>query len=278
MASWRRPITGPSAVPPNCFSRLLRDREMSTPAFRYAANCRLNCASWPELTRPKRIRSHQFGPSAGIRGFSSERVAQAVRLRLGLARLAGCRRRRARRIRAEGRGRDPPRAGGAGAVATGPAWADRAAQDAIPGLLDLDSSGVSRRKRHADERARRAAPDVGTGPRVLDPIVAPRIAPVKSRRMTVVRSVDGPSAADQGPACGLGLPLEDGRLGRLDLVGPADRRRVGCVVEHRRVLLGDRAQHAGRTTRWSRGSRSRSARSSSPRGRSAGNRRSASGN
>ena len=45
MASCMRRITGPRAVPPNCFSRLLSDRMMSTPAFRYEANCRLNCAS-----------------------------------------------------------------------------------------------------------------------------------------------------------------------------------------------------------------------------------------
>src|SRR5947209_19606060 len=64
-ATESRPMTGPSAVEENCDWRLESDLEMSTPALRYEPNCRQKAASWPELTRPKKIRSHHDGPFPG---------------------------------------------------------------------------------------------------------------------------------------------------------------------------------------------------------------------
>ena len=191
MASWMRPITGPSAVPPNCFSRLLegpRDVHAGIQVRRELP------AELRELARADAAEEDPFQPARAFGGRPNlrvERVAQRVRLRLGLAWLAGCRRRGARRVRAEGRpagfdlgreGRGPSRR-----VRLGPI-APRRTRSRVYWLSAHRGSPPET----ACGKAREGHSGRRKGPRVLDPIVAPRIAPVKSGRMTVVGSFDGP--------------------------------------------------------------------------------------
>ena len=136
------------------------------------------------LTRPKRIRSHHFGPSARISGFASSgsRSRSAFGLRgfgaFGAAAPAGF-------------GRKVDASGGIGGGRRDGSGAGRcAAGDVLPDLLDLDSSSHS--CRNGAMTAHGKGPhDVGPTRPTDASIVSPAEPPVKARRMTIVKDRPG---------------------------------------------------------------------------------------